>query len=117
MSQAGVIDSLHFARAALELRGVLGLEQLPRLAKMQCSTQGLEYHLRGGRASNGKRCLRLSVRGWVQVFCQRCLDPLPVPIAIDAELQLAEHLREIADADDEIDSVRASRPLQRAQPH
>ena len=35
MSQAGVIDSLHFARAALEQRGVLGLEQLPRLAKMQ----------------------------------------------------------------------------------
>src|SRR5213592_1830278 len=88
MPQAGVIDSLYLARAALEQRGVLGVEQLPRLAKMQCSTQGLEYHLRGGRASNGKRCLRFSVRGSVQMPCQRCLDPLPVPIAIDAELQL-----------------------------
>src|SRR5437899_5156745 len=111
MSQAGVIDSLHFARAALEQRGVLGLEQLSRLAKMQCSTQGLEYHLRGGRASNGKRCLRFSVRGSVQMPCQRCLDPLPVPIAIDAELQLAEDLREIAEADDEIDRVLASRRM------
>ena len=111
MSQAGVIDSLHFARAALEQRGVLGLEQLQRLAKMQCSTERLEYHLRGGRASNGKRCLRLSVRGSVQVLCQRCLDPLPVPIAIDAELQLAENLREIAEADDEIDRVLASRRM------
>src|SRR5947208_13737308 len=111
MSQAGVIDSLHFARAALEQRGVLSLEQLPRLAKMQCSTQGLEYHLRGGRASNGKRCLRLSVRGSVQVLCHRCLDPLPLPIAIDAELQLAENLREIAEADDASDRVLASRRM------
>lgn len=115
MSQAGVIDSLHFARAALEQRGVLGLEQLQRLAKMQCSTQGLEYQLRGERASNGKRCLRLSVRGSVQMPCQRCLDPLPVSIAIDAELQLAESLREIAQADDEIDRVLASRRMEVAQ--
>ena len=90
---------------------MLGLEQLPRLAKMQCSTQGLEYHLRGGRASNGKRCLRFSVRGSMQVLCQRCLDPLPVPIAIDAELQLAENLREILETDDEIDRVLASRHM------
>src|SRR5467141_2682948 len=115
MSQAGVIDSLHLARAASEQRGVLGLERLQRLAKMQCSTQGLEYQLRGERASNGKRCLRLSVRGSVQMPCQRCLDPLLVSIAIDAELQLAESLREIAEADDEIDRVLASRRMDVAQ--
>ena len=115
MPQAGAIDNLHFARAALEQRGVLGLERLQRLAKMQCSTRGLEYRLRGERASNGKRCLRLSVRGSVQMPCQRCLDPLPVSIAIDAELQLAESLREIAEADDEIDRVLASRRMDVAQ--
>ena len=111
MSQAEVIDSLHFARTALELRGMLGMEKLPRLAKMQCSTEGLEYHLRGGRASNGKRCLRFSIRGSMQLLCQRCLDPLPVPIAIDAELQLAENLREILEAEDEIDRVLVSRRM------
>ena len=111
MWQAGVIDSLHFARTALEQRGVLGMERLPRLAKMQCSTLGLEYHLRGGRASNGRPCLRFSVRGSIQSLCQRCLDPLPVPIAIDAELQLSESLREISEADDEIDRVLASRHM------
>lgn len=111
MSQAGVIDSLQFARAALEQRGVLGLEQLSRLAKMHCSTQGLEYHLRGGRTSDGRPCLRVSVRGSVELLCQRCLDPFPVPIAIDAELQLSESLREISEADDEIDRVLASRQL------
>jgi uncharacterized protein len=112
MSQAEVIDGLQFARAALERRGAVGMERLPRLAQLQCSTEGLEYHLRGGRADNGKPCLRLSVRGSLQVVCQRCLDPIQVPIAIDAELQLAEHAREISEADDEIDRVLGSRRME-----
>ena len=111
MSQAEVIDGLQFARGALEQRGVVGMERLPRLAQLQCSTEGLEYHLRGGRAGNGKPCLRLSVRGSVELHCQRCLDPIQVPIAIDAELQLAESPREISEADDEIDRVLASRNM------
>jgi uncharacterized protein len=111
MSQAEVIDGLQFARAALERRGVVDMERLPRLAQLQCSTKGLEYHLRGETADNGKPCLRLSVIGSLQVLCQRCLDPIRVPIAIDAELQLAESAREIAEADDEIDRVLASRRM------
>jgi len=111
MSQAEVIDGLQFARGALEQRGVVGMERLPRLAQLQCSTERLEYRLRGGRAGNGKPCLRLSVGGSVEVLCQRCLDPVQVPIAIDVELQLAESLSEISEADDEIDRVLASRNM------
>jgi uncharacterized protein len=47
----------------------------------------------------------------VQLVCQRCLGPLPVPIAVDVELQLAESLREISEADDSIDRVLASRNM------
>lgn len=115
MSQAGVIDSLRFAGAALEKRGVVGMQQLSRLAQMQGSTEGLEYHLRGGKAGNGRPCLRISVRGCVQLLCQRCLDPLPAPIAVDAELQLAESLSEISEAEDDIDRVLASRRMDVAQ--
>jgi uncharacterized protein len=111
MSQAEVIDGLQFARAALERRGVVGIERLPRLAQLQCSTEGLEYHLRGGRTGNGKPCLRLSVMGSLELPCQRCLDPIRIPIAIDAELQLAQNAREISEADDEIDRVLASRHM------
>lgn len=109
MSQAGVIDSLRFARSALEQRGRVEMQDLSRLAQMRGSTEGLEYHLRGGKADNGKPCLWISVRGCVQLPCQRCLDPLPIPVAVDAELQLAGTLREIAEADDEVDRVLASR--------
>jgi uncharacterized protein len=111
MSQAEVIDGLQFSRAALERRGSVGMERLPRLAQLRCSTEGLEYRLRGGRAGNGKPCLRLSVVGSLGLVCQRCLDPIQVPIAIDAELQLAENAREISEADDEIDRVIASRHM------
>jgi DUF177 domain-containing protein len=111
MSQAEVIDGLQFARAARQQSGVLGMERLPRLAQSRCSTEGLEYHLHGGRSDNGKPCLRLSVRGSIELTCQCCLDPLRVPIAIDAELQLAESEREIAEADDEVDRVLASRGM------
>jgi uncharacterized protein len=111
MSQAEVIDGLQFARAALERRGVVSIERLPRLAQLQCSTEGLEYHLRGGRTGNGKPCLRLSVMGSLELPCQRCLDPIRIPIAIDAELQLAQNAREISEADDEIDRVLASRHM------
>jgi uncharacterized protein len=109
MSQAGVIDSLRFASAALELRGRVKMQELSRLAQMQGSTEGLEYHLRGGKADDGKPCLRISVRGCVQLPCQRCLEPFPIPIAIEAELLLAGTLREISEADDDIDRVLASR--------
>jgi uncharacterized protein len=111
MSQAGVIDGLHFARAALQKRGSVGMEQLLRLSQMRCSTQGLEYHLSGGTANNGKPCLRISVRGYVQLECQRCLGPLQAPVVIDAELQFAGSLSEISEADDEIDRVLASRHM------
>jgi DUF177 domain-containing protein len=111
MPQAEVIDGLQFARAALERRGVVSMERLPRLAQSQCSTEGLKYHLRGGRAGNGEPCLWLSVRGSMELPCQRCLDPIQVPIAIDAELQLAESVLEISEADDEIDRVLASRRM------
>jgi DUF177 domain-containing protein len=111
MSQAEVIDGLQFAGAAGEKSGVLGMERLPRLAQARCSTEGLEYHLRGGRADNGRPCLRLSVTGSIELICQRCLGPLRVPVAIDAELQLAESLREISEAEDDIDRVLASRRM------
>jgi uncharacterized protein len=51
------------------------------------------------------------VRGTVKLLCQRCLDPVQVPLAVDAELQLAESTREISEADDEIDRVLASRNM------
>jgi uncharacterized protein len=115
MSQAGLIDGLQFARAALERRGLLTIGSLPRLAQMQGSTEGLEYRLRGGIASNGKASLGISVKGDVRLVCQRCLGLLSVPLDVEAELQLAEDPREIAQAQDDVDRVLASAAMDVAQ--
>ncbi len=112
MSQPGVIDGLQFARGAQEKRGSLGMERLPRLAQMQCSTPGLDYRIRGGTADHGELSLRISVTGRMQLVCQSCLGPLSIPIAVDVELQLAESERKIEEADDEIDRVLASRTME-----
>jgi uncharacterized protein len=111
MSLPGVIDGLQFARGALEKRGSLGMEHLPRLAQMQCSTPGLDYRIRGGTAGHGKLSLRISVTGRLQLACHICLGPLSVPIAVDIELQLAGSEREINEADDDVDRVLASRTM------
>jgi len=115
MSQAGLIDGLQFARSGSEQRGSLTIDSLPRLAQMQASTEGLEYRLCGGTASTGRACLRISVKGSVQLVCQRCLGPLLFPLKVEAELQLAEDAREIAQADDDIDRVLASSAMDVAQ--
>jgi len=108
MSQPGVIDSLQFARGALEQRGFLGIECLPRLGQMQCSTEGLEYLLRGALNDRGVPFLRVSASGAMQLVCQRCLGTFVFPLAIDVELQVTESLRDIEAADDDIDRILAS---------
>ncbi len=57
MSQPGVIDGLQFARGAQAVRGVLGMEQLPRLAELQGTTEGLVFGVRGDMRDDGKPCL------------------------------------------------------------
>jgi len=88
------------------------MERLPSLAKNAGLDPGSGLSpFVGGRANNGEPCLRFSVRGSVQLVCQRCLDPLPVPISDRRQLSSLESLRGISEADDEIDRVLASRHM------
>ena len=111
MSQPGVIDGLQFARGAQAVRGVLGMEQLPRLAELQGTTEGLAFGVRGGMRDDGKPCLWISVSGELRLVCQRCLGRLIFPLSADVELVLTEDPREIEEADDEADRVLASRAM------
>src|SRR5690348_9620709 len=108
MSQPGVIDGLQFARGAQAVRGVLGIERLPRLAELQGATDGLAFGLRGGMRDDGKPCLWISVSGELRLVCQRCLGQLILPLSIEVELVLTEDEREIEQAEDEVDRVLAS---------
>ncbi len=115
MSQPGVIDGLQFARGAQAVRGVLGMEQLPRLAELQGTTEGLVFGVRGDMRDDGKPCLWISVSGELRLVCQRCLGQLIFPLSTEAELVLTEDACEIEHAEDETDRVLASRAMDVAQ--
>lgn len=115
MSQAGVIDGLQFARKAEVRQGRLDLPDLPRLAEMRCSTEGLYYRVSGAMNARGKPCLRVGISGLLQLVCQRCVGPLPHHVAVEVELVLSEDLREIEEADDDMDRVLATRRMDLGQ--
>ena len=89
-----VFDSLEFAYDGRKLVGELPIAVFDRLKKSLCSDQGtLQFNLQGQTeesASGGKTkpTLHLRVAGTLQMECQRCLQPMDVPLAINACLLL-----------------------------
>jgi len=106
MSQLATIDGLAFARNAMEARGRLGLESMPRLAQSGCSASAFGFVLNGEINQRGKPGLRLAVDGTVRLECQRCLEGLDLPLRFEVQLELVSSEAEIMAADDEDDVDR-----------
>ncbi len=87
-----VFDSLAFARDAGEISGRLAVKDLPRLSEFAAEDGGtLNCQLRGGRSEEGRHgrpCLWLKVTGELRLTCQRCLQPLLLPLQVDSRLLL-----------------------------
>jgi uncharacterized protein len=115
MSQPEVIDGLPFARGGSEIHGTLGPERFARLAQMDCRVGEIAYAIRGGSNDKGRPCLRVQASGVLEPVCQRCLEPMSVPVEVDAELELSETAAEIAQADDDRDRVLASASMSVAE--
>lgn len=111
MPQAGrpVIDGYEFARGGGEISGSLSLADLPRLAELGVAeAPEIAFAVRGGINERGKPALHVHAAGSVAMTCQRCLGRVAVPLAADAELELAASEEEVAAADDDVDRVAAS---------
>ena len=89
----------------------MGIDELPRLADSGCEAATLQYTLRGGESAKGRPSLTLAVTGQVRLVCQRCLEPLEIPLAAACEFELAETPAEIDGADDAVDRVLATRAM------
>ncbi len=87
---AGIaIDSLAFAREGRHLVGELAVNELPRLADALADDAGvLVCDVSGGRNEQGKLYLRLTVMGELHLSCQRCLEAMRFPLAIDRQVLL-----------------------------
>jgi uncharacterized protein len=111
MSQAGTIDGQAFARERSRITGQLAVAALPRIAASGGESADVTFTIEGGRSAEGQPALRVRAEGTVGMTCQRCLQPLTVPIAVDAELELAESQAVAEAAEDEVDRVVASRNM------
>lgn len=113
MSDRPVIDSLEFARERRKIADVAPVAELQRLHDQLCDTSGaLEYTLEGGLDPRGRPQLRLTVRGPLQLRCQRCLAALREPLDVASDLLLGDERQAAAETgDDEPDWIVASRAL------
>jgi|SRR5438067_5193546 len=96
MSHQPVIDGFEFATAGATQEGTLPLSSFPRLHDVLVSNAGdVTYALQGVRDERGRSSLRVSVRGVLQLRCQRCLGPLAHEVHAGALLVLAASQAEI----------------------
>jgi len=96
MSHQPVIDGFEFASAGATQEGKLPLSSFPRLQDVLVSAaDDVTYALRGVRDERGRPSLHLSVRGTLQLRCQRCLGPLSHEVQAEQLLVLAASQAEI----------------------
>jgi uncharacterized protein len=112
---AFVIDAFEFCRTEGHRDGVSPVAQMPRLAADCADHSGeIAWTLDGGTNAHGHPQLRLTVRGTVQLVCQRCLAPFAFPIDSDSLLVLgkddqeADQIEQLLD-DESIDVIVGSR--------
>jgi uncharacterized protein len=94
--QQPVIDGFEFASAGASKQGVWPICDFPRLGDMLASDAGeVHYSIVGVRDERGRPSLRVTVRGTLQLRCQRCLEALPFAVQAEETLVLAGTLAEI----------------------
>ena len=99
MSHQPVIDGFEFASAGATQQGVLPVSGFPRLRDLLASDVGeVAYEVQGLRDERGRPSLRVSVRGTLQLRCQRCLEAMPVAVD-ERELLVLAATQEEIDAD------------------
>jgi len=87
MSSRAVIDSTEFAYAGETLHGQVPVAMLTRLADYLFDNGGeLKYEVAGGRDGRQRPRLGLTVKGSLNLQCQRCLGSLTYPVDVQTKL-------------------------------
>jgi uncharacterized protein len=94
------IDGFEFGGTGGSASGSWAVADLPRLQDLLRSNAGeVSYRIEGTRDSMGRPALEVSVKGVLQLTCQRCLEALPYRFDAQSVLVLARNMAEI-EADD-----------------
>jgi len=96
MSHQPVIDGFEFASAGATQQGTLPVRDFPRLRDLLASDAGeVAYEVVGTRDARGRPSLHVSVRGALQLRCQRCLEAMAWQVNTGSLLVLAATQEEI----------------------
>ena len=96
MPHRPTIDGYEFATTGARLDGVWSLADFSRLRPALLSDAGeIEYSLKGVSDAQDRPALQLTIRGALQLRCQRCLAPLEFPLRVESVLALARSQAEI----------------------
>jgi uncharacterized protein len=98
------INSIEFARKALEIHDTIRVSQFTRLLDLLDSNAGvIDFQLIGSAAADGSLQLSLKVQGTLLLSCQRCLDPFEFMLDIASSFTLVANEEAIPLSDDEGD--------------
>lgn len=85
------LDLFAAAEAGRVIRGRIPLARLTRVVPLTVSTAGeLEVSLAFGRDQEGTRYLEGSIRGVLELQCQRCLESMDYPLKLNFRLGLVQ---------------------------
>jgi uncharacterized protein len=99
-----VINSIEFARKALEIHDTIAVSQFSRLRDVLTSSDGmLDYRIVGGVNENGRPRLQLFMQGSLQLSCQRCLEPFEFELDIASNFLIVPDESAIPSSEDESD--------------
>lgn len=113
-----VINSLEFARKALEFHDILPLLRFSRLGEYLASSDGaVDIDLIGKVDAQGRPTLHLNVRSVLTLTCQRCLDSFEYALDLDVDFIIVSNENAIQspdseEYDDEVDYLVAEAQLQ-----
>lgn len=109
-----VINAFKFSHAADSLSGSILPENFSRLRDFLADNVGrIDYQLSGDVDKHDRLVLRVTIRGMINLCCQRCLDKMSYPLSLESELILAKNKDELAryDEDSLVDAIPASEEL------
>jgi uncharacterized protein len=82
--------------------------ELPRVAKEVFDREGgVEYTLAGMLTPKGEPSIRLSLNAVLNLACQRCMERLPVSLAVTKTLVFTREIDELDPVDEEDEDVDA----------
>lgn len=89
----------------------LGADALARAGALGARFGAIDYSVDGLLTDRDKPGLRVRASGQAVMQCQRCLEPVTIPVAVDVVLELAATQSAVDSATDDVDRVVASSTL------